>query len=521
MKKDPVNASDMQSEHGKAEQDISEDEALTQLQSIIRSAGFSPAWPNAPKADAIKFDRLPKIVRDAVSMIMKISGEEEQERPTSSHALAACGVPESISSGVEDHAQDVLDLEPTQLDRRFREEIISPQFGLDTLSPSMLAHPTDLPLESECKPVASDSSSPVSSFEMRSSADQIIHDRHFSFARSELQQEIQGQTQKIAKSKQSIGGHLLPACPTQSDPKLDVLPDPEITESVLKGGDMLQSSAESYPEFDFALHPEDAGSSLLGDIHSPCPLPSRTSEQQKLEAHPPKAITRAREFQSSSRNRFAPLPEFEVGACDNFLVDLSSAQFGMCVCGFPKSSHRKVAPPPQDEKERLSPKLWSTIKVERGAKAPADIASKPNATPEVAGSHSTHPAGACTRFQLDTTAAQFGVCRCGFTKQAHVVILKAPSRSIEQPSTAPTNVGSQPLPLELNASSSSNARTFTLEQLQEMKRSGNYQGLDATRLETYLEEAEFSSTFGMSITDFTISIPSWKREQAKKKAGIF
>lgn len=45
-------------------------------------------------------------------------------------------------------------------------------------------------------------------------------------------------------------------------------------------------------------------------------------------------------------------------------------------------------------------------------------------------------------------------------------------------------------------------------------------GIDATRREDYLSNADFSTVFGMDRDAFR-NLPAWKRQQAKKKANLF
>jgi hypothetical protein len=56
---------------------------------------------------------------------------------------------------------------------------------------------------------------------------------------------------------------------------------------------------------------------------------------------------------------------------------------------------------------------------------------------------------------------------------------------------------------------------FSLAEL----RSGTPVGVDGVKKEEYLSNAEFEAEFGMAIGEFT-KLPKWKREAAKKKAGL-
>lgn len=70
------------------------------------------------------------------------------------------------------------------------------------------------------------------------------------------------------------------------------------------------------------------------------------------------------------------------------------------------------------------------------------------------------------------------------------------------------------------SSNGSVSRSFTLEELQNRKKENNFSGLDSKRLEDFLVLEGFSAAFGMDPEEFSKQ-PAWKREQLKKKAGIF
>jgi len=56
---------------------------------------------------------------------------------------------------------------------------------------------------------------------------------------------------------------------------------------------------------------------------------------------------------------------------------------------------------------------------------------------------------------------------------------------------------------------------YSIEQLQ-----GRVAGINAAKKEDYLSDADFSTVFNMSRSDFS-ALPGWKAQAAKKKAGLF
>ncbi len=66
-------------------------------------------------------------------------------------------------------------------------------------------------------------------------------------------------------------------------------------------------------------------------------------------------------------------------------------------------------------------------------------------------------------------------------------------------------------------SSPSSGLIFSVEQLQIGKCP---QGIDMTRREQYLSDADFEATFGMSKDTF-LALPKWKRQRAKREVGLF
>jgi hypothetical protein len=60
-----------------------------------------------------------------------------------------------------------------------------------------------------------------------------------------------------------------------------------------------------------------------------------------------------------------------------------------------------------------------------------------------------------------------------------------------------------------------------LQELQRRRKDGKFaEGMDRQKLEDYLDEQEFVATFGVSPFEFSRQ-PTWKRQKAKKEAGIF
>ena len=75
---------------------------------------------------------------------------------------------------------------------------------------------------------------------------------------------------------------------------------------------------------------------------------------------------------------------------------------------------------------------------------------------------------------------------------------------------------SEHLPLPHTAQLPSATAAITLKEL----RLGIPVGVDAVRKEEYLSSAEFEAVFSMSLADFN-KLPKWKRDVAKKQAGLF
>jgi hypothetical protein len=213
--------------------------------------------------------------------------------------------------------------------------------------------------------------------------------------------------------------------------------------------------------------------------------------------------------------------ETDAAACSNFQVDLTSSQFGMCRCGFDRASHSSLGKVNQTvtmrgretqvttassaaSRHSSAPKEAPLIKTtpKFGIKAIVRSASaRFERTPEpIASSSTSNEPGPCDVFQLDMSSTQFAMCKCGFDRNAHVQSRRCGHSD----------------PNDAKAST----RRYTLEHLRNCKSSGNLDGLDAGRLDDFLEEREFLKAFGMFIGDF-YKLPAWKQKQAKQKAGIF
>ncbi len=86
----------------------------------------------------------------------------------------------------------------------------------------------------------------------------------------------------------------------------------------------------------------------------------------------------------------------------------------------------------------------------------------------------------------------------------------APAPAVNKPNPAPeTPAAAAAAPVPVTG-------TFSLAEL----KAGTPAGCDPTRKEEYLSPAEFKDAFGMDKAAFA-ALPGWKRNDAKKKAGIF
>ena len=67
-----------------------------------------------------------------------------------------------------------------------------------------------------------------------------------------------------------------------------------------------------------------------------------------------------------------------------------------------------------------------------------------------------------------------------------------------------------------------NRATYTLSELQvrPLPEQMILEGVDPTRLESYLTADDFQATLGMSKTDF-YALPAWRQSQLRKETGLF
>lgn len=91
---------------------------------------------------------------------------------------------------------------------------------------------------------------------------------------------------------------------------------------------------------------------------------------------------------------------------------------------------------------------------------------------------------------------------------------KAKKTVVQTPAPAPAPTPA-PAPVKSNASAAGKGK-FSYEQL----RDGLPDGVEPTLKEEYLEDASFQTVFGMDRNSFK-GLPKWKRDEAKKKKGLF
>lgn len=139
------------------------------------------------------------------------------------------------------------------------------------------------------------------------------------------------------------------------------------------------------------------------------------------------------------------------------------------------------------------------------SQAPAPVAAAYGASPPAAQGPDTGP---CTNFRLNMSSNQFGICHCGFDRNAHNM---RPFNSPAVTNNQATNGHGAAAP-----QSGPSSRTSSLQELQQRRQQGNFSGMDPKRLEDYLQEQAFSAALGMSPAQFG-GLPAWKREQMKKK----
>lgn len=97
-----------------------------------------------------------------------------------------------------------------------------------------------------------------------------------------------------------------------------------------------------------------------------------------------------------------------------------------------------------------------------------------------------------------------------------------PGMAQQASSRAPMVVTQAAAPEAVSSGDTSN-RKYSLEQLKHYRQTDALDDLDIAKkdcLEEYLKEEDFFKTFGMPPVEFS-KLPAWKRQQAKKKAGIF
>ena len=120
------------------------------------------------------------------------------------------------------------------------------------------------------------------------------------------------------------------------------------------------------------------------------------------------------------------------------------------------------------------------------------------------GSSAHHPSSAAT----SATAATFHSGPTSATGAAPA----AAAACVAGGGATPPPITSAPVP------SLPTSTKFSLEALQ--ARGPETAGCDASRLHTYLSDAEFHKVFGMSAAEFA-KMPGWKQADAKKKHRLF
>jgi len=138
-----------------------------------------------------------------------------------------------------------------------------------------------------------------------------------------------------------------------------------------------------------------------------------------------------------------PAQSASSGACDNYRVDVTASEFGMCKCGHPRADHQKPsfsrpAPKPHQESSATNPNVvakntvpnstassaptatpsstfTSTSNTARSVVARSTVARNDNDEDEDSSSGSVP----CDEFRIDVTAPKFGLCKCGHPKNQH------------------------------------------------------------------------------------------------------
>eukprot|EP00947_MAST-08B_sp_MAST-8B-sp1_P002050 g2050.t1 len=116
------------------------------------------------------------------------------------------------------------------------------------------------------------------------------------------------------------------------------------------------------------------------------------------EDHEEKAINRAAEAKAAleAGNRRASVDRTKKEkACDAYKADTKAAVFGMCLCGWQKEDHEEKA---------------------ENKVAAARAALEQGRRPSVDRTKGDTP---CQQYKADVTASEFGICECGFSKEEH------------------------------------------------------------------------------------------------------
>lgn len=116
---------------------------------------------------------------------------------------------------------------------------------------------------------------------------------------------------------------------------------------------------------------------------------------------------------------FATVTTGVTGACGNFQLDLSSAQFGMCRCGFDRNSHGSA---PRPAVAAVQPSKSAAYRRNQSAPPPPSrdgVSVMPVVVSAAPAAPLSNSSNICGSFQLDMNSAQFGMCRCGFDRNSH------------------------------------------------------------------------------------------------------
>lgn len=100
---------------------------------------------------------------------------------------------------------------------------------------------------------------------------------------------------------------------------------------------------------------------------------------------------------------------------------------------------------------------------------------------------------------------------------------EAPASAPNSATVAPTVTGGEavePAPVVQSAAEPAPEGCYTLEQLTDKRTWEALDGVVPTERETYLPDGAFEELFGMPKADFA-KLPKWKKDNAKKKHGLF